>query len=194
MSNAALKQAIDKDDAQSALAILNQNRDLLNRYCVPIYFRFLLRAAQLTNASYLPHKLPAGVYLTRRILQYQGIIQSFPECKYSRREGEYLSNTNGIIQSYPACKYSRREGEYLSNTNGITQSFPGSKYSGREGEYLSNTNGITQSFPECKYSGREGEYLSNTNEITQSFPVGKYSGREGVLVLFLNTYPLGMIG
>ena len=124
-----LKQAID-NDAQSALAILNQNRDLLNRYCVPIYFRFLLHAAQLTNASYLPHKLPAGMYLTRRILQYQGIIQSFPECKYSGREGEYLSNTNGITQSFPERKYSGREGEYLSNTNGITQSYPVCKYSG----------------------------------------------------------------
>ena len=81
--NDALEQAIDKDDAQSALAILNQNRDLLNQYCVPISFRFLLRSVQLTNASYLPHKLPAGMYLTRRILQYQGIIQSFPVCKYS---------------------------------------------------------------------------------------------------------------
>ena len=49
MSKEELKQAIDKDDAQSALAILNQNRDLLNQYCVPIHFRFLLHAVQLTN-------------------------------------------------------------------------------------------------------------------------------------------------
>ena len=82
MSERELKQAIDKDDARSALAILNQNRDFLNQYCVQICFRFLLHTVQLTNASYLPHKLPAGMYFTRRILQYQGIIQSFPGCKY----------------------------------------------------------------------------------------------------------------
>ena len=115
MNKEQLKQAIDKDDARSALAILNQNRDLLNQYCVPIYFRFLLHSVQLTNASYLPHKLPAGMYLTRRILQYQGIIQSFPGSKYSGREGEYLSNTNGIIQSFPVCKYSGRNKENQKN-------------------------------------------------------------------------------
>ena len=65
-----LKQAIDNDDAQSALVILNQHKHLLNQYCVhPLWF--LLHAVQLTNASYLLHKLPAGMYLTRRIDEYQ---------------------------------------------------------------------------------------------------------------------------
>ena len=32
MSEEALQQAIDNDDAQSTLAILNQNKDLLNQY------------------------------------------------------------------------------------------------------------------------------------------------------------------
>ena len=50
----ALKQAIDNDDAQSTLAILNQNRDLLNQYCVSIYFRFLLPSVLLFNWPMLP--------------------------------------------------------------------------------------------------------------------------------------------
>ena len=38
---AALKQAIDKDDAQATLAILKPERDgLLNHYCVSIVFAF----------------------------------------------------------------------------------------------------------------------------------------------------------
>ena len=37
MSKEALKRAIDNDDAQSTLAILNQNKNgLLNEYCVYI--------------------------------------------------------------------------------------------------------------------------------------------------------------
>ena len=48
-----LKQTIDNDDAQSALAILNQNRPLLNQYCVLIHFDYP-RAVQLTNNTMLP--------------------------------------------------------------------------------------------------------------------------------------------
>ena len=87
-----LQQAIDKDDAQSALAILEKNRVLLNQYCVPIHFRFLLQAVQLTNLLPICLTIHQMVcILQEEFYNTNAIIQSFPECKYSGREGEYFA-------------------------------------------------------------------------------------------------------
>ena len=84
-----LKQAIDNDDAQSALVILNQHKHLLNQYCVyTLDFSFML-----FNWPMLP------ICLTN----YQLV------CIWR----EELTNTNWIIQSFPGSKYSGREGEYI---------------------------------------------------------------------------------